>query len=133
MSVLNFIASNWDSIAAVGGIVGGYIFHRGKKARETDRWDLIEKLAKQAFPRLLKDARLYDDAYVRRTIGGAIWAGLDRLGIKRSTALAKLVDEAVEYAIGELATALIDYQLGQFKRVQGETVDILKAATEPAS
>lgn len=106
MNLVNFVISNWDTIAAGASVVGGYIWHRGKKTQEEDRWELVEKLAKQALPKLLKDSRITDDVYVRRVIGGAIWAGLDRLGIKKSTALVKLVNEAVEHAVGELAEAI---------------------------
>lgn len=103
MSVLNFIGNNLDAIALGAGLVGGWLGITKKKTIEEDRWELVAKLAKQALPRLLKDPRLNDDAHVRRVIAGAIWAGLDRLRIKRTTALAKLVDEAVEHAVGELA------------------------------
>jgi hypothetical protein len=129
MSVISFIGNNWDSIITVGGLVGGYLGLKKKKATEVDRWELISKLAKQALPKLLKDSRVTDDAHVRRVIAGAIWSGLDRLGIKRSTALAKLVDEAVEHAIGELAEEIWRRGFSMIETTLEATNSTLKGAT----
>lgn len=129
MNVVNFITGNWDAIATVGGLVGGLIWHRGKKATEADRWELVEKLAKQALPRLLKDPRINDDAHVRRVIAMAIWAGLERLGIKKTSALSKLVDEAVEHAVGELAEQIWKRGFSAIEHTLEATHSTLTAAT----
>lgn len=128
MSILNVIANHWDDIAAGAMLVGGYLFHRGGKVADQSLKKLASSLAKQALPRLLRDPRVHDDAYIRKVIAGAIWAGIDRLGIKHSAALQKLAAEAVEHAAGELCAKVIDYQLGQFIATQEKTLDVIKAA-----
>lgn len=129
MSIITFAAEHWDDIAAVGGIVATLLWRRGKKLSLDDLWDTAEKIGLQVLPKLLADPHLHDDVYVRLKINGAIWAGLERLGVKHSKTIDKLVDEVTEHVKGDLAAKLMDQLLGKYIDVSKQTVETLKEAT----
>lgn len=128
MNALNFIKDNPDLVTLVIGTVVGLVWRKDKKAKESDRWDLLLQLGRQLLPKLLADVRLYDDAYVRAKLREYMVNGLTRLKVPMNPIISDLVDEAVEYVHGELAEKLISSGLDQFIKVQSKTADILEAA-----
>jgi hypothetical protein len=130
MTILNFIENNPDLVTLLVGTIGGFIWKRGKNTKSNDLWETLLKLGRQAFPLLLKDKRLYDDAYVRETISKTIWAGLTRLKVPKTDATMALVDEVMEHIVGELAEKVMDYHLGRLEKPLKDTLDIIKALPE---
>lgn len=130
MNLLNLIANNWDSIAAAGTVIGGLLWNRGKKLKEADLWDSLLKFGRQAFTRLMHDARLYDDAHVRKVITEALWDGLERIGVKKTPALEKIVIEAAEYVKGELAELVLKHHFGQLVKPLERTAEKLGSLTD---
>jgi hypothetical protein len=133
MSLIGNLASNPDVavlVTAVVGAIGKAIWNKGKKSKEDDLWETLLRIGKQAFPILLKDKRLYDDAHVRETISKTIWSGLTRLSIPKNEIVMRLVDEAVEHIVGELAEKVMDYHLGRLEKPLKDTLDIIKALPE---
>lgn len=129
MSLVSLALEHSEDIIAIGALVGGLLFNRSRKATLDDLWETMEKLGKQALPRLLSDHRLTDDVWVLGQITEAIWAGLDRIGVKRSKTLEKLVSEAAEHVKAELADAVIKQLLGKYIDVSTKTAEQLKSAT----
>ena len=138
MEIVNALLNHPDTVALILGTLGGLIWHRGKKSAADDLRDTLLKVGRQAFTKLLTDPRLYDDAYVREQISKAIWAGLTRMGVKKTPGVMKLVDEAVEVIHGELAEKVMDYHLSKLQKpLQGAADAISKLpedkAIEPAA
>ncbi len=126
MKTVDFVTNNWDSIIAVVTVIGGWAWKKAHGQKADDLWDTLLQLGRQALPGLLRDAKLYDDAHVRETISKTIWAGLTRLKVPKNTATLKMVDEAMEHIVGELAAKVMDHNLGEFIKVQGKTAETLK-------
>jgi hypothetical protein len=125
MSIVNWATENpKDAIMIVGAVVG-YLWNKAHGRKTDDIWDTALKLGKQVLPQLLKDARIYDDAYVNGEIRKYIVAGLARVKL---TMPEKLIDEAVEHIHGELAEQLMKHNLDEFIKVQSKTAEVLKAA-----
>lgn len=136
MTIVDFITNNPDLVTVVVGAVTGLIWKRGKGIKMDDLWETLLQVGRQAFPHLLRSAKLYDDAHVREVISKTIWAGLTRLGVPKNEAVMKLVDEAVEHVVGELAQKVLEYHFGQLKTVaipalEG-ALDKLKSAPQDA-
>jgi hypothetical protein len=127
MNLLNFIVKNPDLVSLVVGTAVALVWHKGKKQTESDRWDVLLQLGRQLLPKLLKDARLYDDAYVRSKLREYMVDGLTRLKVPMNPIISDLVDEAVEHVHGELAQMVMKYNLDQYIKVSEKTVE-LKAA-----
>lgn len=128
MSLASLIANHIDDILMVGTALAGAIWHRGKKLELKDLAATAEKLGRQILPKLLKDANLYDDAYVRAKLNAAIWDGLERLKIKRSKALDRLVDLAVEHLHAELAERLWSMHFDRIAGTLEQTNETLKSS-----
>lgn len=122
--MINFVAHNWDTIATVVTLVGGYLYNKARGRKTDDIWDTALKIGKQVLPRLLKDAKLYDDAYVNAEIRKYIVAGLTRVKLTLPDAL---IDEAVEHIHGELAEMAMKYNLDRYIEVSSGTAAMLKA------
>jgi hypothetical protein len=127
MSVLDFIGQHPDLVGVVITTIGGLILHRNHAIKADDLWDTMMQLGRQVFPVLIRDARIYDDAYVLGKIQDYIWAGLSRLGIKKTPTLEKLVTEVAEHVKAELAQKLFDAHIGDFITTQQKTADVIKA------
>jgi hypothetical protein len=127
MSLIGFVTQNWDSIALVGGLVGGWLGLKKKQTNEDDLWDRLLDVARQKFPEILT----YADAHAkaRGVIEKAVWDTLNRIGVKKSRRLDLLVDEVIDKALAELAAKLIDRDLSRFIEKQEKTAQVLKAAT----
>jgi hypothetical protein len=125
MNALNFVVNNWDAVALIAGTLYGLVHHTNKKQTASDRWDVLLALGRQLVPKLLADARLYDDQYVRSKLRQYMIDGLTRLKVPMTPKISDLVDEAVEHIHGELAEKLTEYHLGEFIKVQGKTAEIL--------
>jgi hypothetical protein len=135
MSLINTIANNPDFAAVVTaglGYVGRLLWKKGKDAQINDLWDTLLQLGRQAFPLLLRDKRLYDDAHVRETVSKAIWSGLTRLSVPKNATTMKLVDEAVEHVVGELAAKVVEYHFSRLVPKLEETAEALRTANEGA-
>jgi hypothetical protein len=128
MPLLNWIASNPDTAATIAMTVGLWLWNKARGKKQDDIWDTIMQLGRHALPDLLKSARLYDDAYVLDQIQKAIWAGLGRLGVKRTPIIDKFVSEAAEHVKAELAQRLFDAHITDFVKVQTTTKEILESA-----
>lgn len=128
MKVIEFITNNWDALALLLTGLFGVSLHRGKKSTLSDVWETLLKVGWQVVPSLLADTRITDDAWVRSQINEALWAGLERLKVKRTPEIEEYVDEAVEHVHGELARRLTDLGLDRFINVQSKTLDMLKTA-----
>jgi hypothetical protein len=126
VNALSFAAENWDALLLIGGTVAGWLGFKRHQTKEDDRWELMLSLGRQALSKLLTDSRLYDDAYVRQQIATAIWAGLARLGLKKTKASEKLVAEVVEILHGELAERMWEHHFGKLASKLEETSDTLK-------
>jgi hypothetical protein len=140
MNLANFVMNNWDSILAVGGLLGLWKHGKTKALGREDLWDTLLQLARQAFMQLLRDKRLYEDAYVRQVITKTIWSGLERLCVPKSNFVVKLVDEAVEHAVGELAAMVFRHNAGELVKATQGAADAFKGlpqevpiAPEPAA
>lgn len=131
-AILSFINSNPALVVGLFTTIGGWIWHR--KVTANDLWDTLMQMGRQVFPEIVKDARLYDDAYVLARIEGAIWAGLSRLGVKRSSGLESLVHEAAEHVKAELAAKLTEYHLDKTINVLQQTsLELKKVPDAPQS
>ncbi len=129
MSLVTAALDNPDVAALItagASYLGRILWKKGKKAQIDDLWETLLQVGRQAFPVLWKSARLYDDAYVRETISKTIWAGLTRLSIPKNETTMKLVDEAVEHVVGELAAMVMKYHLGQLEKPLKATLEDLK-------
>lgn len=129
MKALDFAISNWDTISTVGVLLGGWLWHKARHEKTESLQEMLLKLGRQALPVLVKDARLYDDAYVNGQIRKAIVAGLGRINVKITPATSALVDLAVEHVHDELASQLTEAHLGEFVKVQSKTLAELQAAS----
>lgn len=133
MSLIGTIASNPDYATAgvaIAGYLGRLLWKRAKALTESELWDTMLKVAHQAFPRLLNDSRLYDDAYVREVITKTIWAGLTRLSVPKNQAAMDLVADVVEHAVGELAMMVTQYHFGKLTAALGATAAEFKKLPE---
>lgn len=127
MSLVNWITSNPDAAVAIVGGVVTFIWNKARGKKTDDLWDTLLQLGRQAFPKLLRDAHLFDDAYVRARLNAAIWQGLERLKVKRSKLVEGLVDEVVEHLVGELASKVIDLGLSEYIKTSKETSGTIAA------
>jgi hypothetical protein len=100
MSIVNWATENPKDALFVVSAIAGWLYHKARGEKADDLWETALKLGKQVLPKLMQDARLYDDAYVNAQIRKTIVAGLARLNLKLPDAL---IDEAVEHIHGELA------------------------------
>jgi hypothetical protein len=126
MNLANFVMNNWDSILAVGGLLGLWKHGKTKAIGREDLWDTLLQLGRQSFTALLHDKGLYNDAYVRDFIEKAIWKGLDRLKVPHSKLVETFVAEAVEHVKGELAAMVFKYHASQLAKPLQATADKLK-------
>jgi hypothetical protein len=126
MSVLNLAVQHWDDIAAVTTLVGGWLWNKAHHRKTESLKDMLLSLGRQVVPKLLADARLYDDAWVRSRLRDYMVDGLTRLKVPMTPTVSGLVDEAVEHIHGELAEKLTAYHLDEFIKVQGKTAELLK-------
>jgi hypothetical protein len=117
--MMNWITHNPDAAFAIVTTIGAWLYHKARGQKADDLWDTAMKLGKQVLPKLMQDARLYDDAYVNAEIRKAIVAGLSRLKLKLPDAL---IDEAVEHIHGELAEQVMAHNLGRYIEVSSKTV-----------
>lgn len=122
MSLVNFITANPDLVTLVVGTVVGLVWRKDKQTKQSDRWDLLLQLGRQLLPKLLADARLYDDAYVRSKLREYMVDGLTRLKVPMNPIISDLVDEAVEHIHGELAGLVMQHNLGRYIEVSSKTV-----------
>jgi hypothetical protein len=125
MSIVNWATENPKDALFVVSAIAGWVYHKARGEKADDLWETALKLGKQVLPKLMQDARLYDDAYVNAQIRKTIVAGLARLSLKLPDAL---IDEAVEHIHGELAEKLTAYHLDEFIKVQKQTGELLEAA-----
>lgn len=128
MDVLDFAEKHPKLVTLIITTIGTLIWHHGRKTSLNDIWDTMLQLGRQALPDLLRDARLYDDAYVLDKIQKAIRAGLGRLGVKRTPIIEQYVTEVAEHVKAELAQRLFNAHITDFVKVQTTTGDLLKAA-----
>lgn len=128
MSLVNWISSNPDAALAVVTTFGAWLYNKARGRKADDLWDTVLKLGKQVLPKLMQDAKLYDDAYVNEQIRKAILAGLARLKVPENKLTLALVDEAVEHIHGELAEMVMRYNLDRYIEVSSKTIAELKAA-----
>jgi hypothetical protein len=126
MSIVNWASENPKDALFIVSAVVGWLYHKARGQKSDDLWDTAMKLGKQVLPKLMQDARLYDDAYVNAEIRKAIVAGLSRLKLKLPDSL---IDEAVEHIHGELAEQVMAHNLGKYIEVSSKTVADIKAAT----
>lgn len=118
MSIVNWATENpKDAVFVVSAIVG-WLYHKAKGDKTDSIKETAMKLGKQVLPRLMQDARLYDDAHVKSEIRKAIVAGLERLKLKLPDLL---IDEAVEHIHGELAEQVMAHNLGRYIEVSSKT------------
>lgn len=129
MSIITFATEHYDDIIAIGGLAYGLLLQRSRKKLLDDLWDTAAKLGKQVLPRLLDDTRLTDDAWVLSQITEGIWAGLDRLGVKRSKPIEKIVAEVAEHVKADFADAVIQKLLSGYIKTSEKTLGTLKEAT----
>lgn len=129
MTGFDFIANNWDSLTAAGLVVGGWLWKKAHHQKTESLSDQLLKLGRQVLPKLIRDGKLYDDAYVNAEIRKTILAGLGRLNIPLNKTVTVLVDKAVEHIHDELAQQLFSAHLDDFIEKQQGTADMLKAAT----
>ena len=127
MKLVELALAHWDDIVAVGGLVAGVLWHRGKGAKLDDLWDRLLAVARQKFPALLADPNAH--AHAHGVLEDALWSKIEKLGIKKNAALDKLVDELIDHALGELAVKLTDRDLARINRSLTQTVDVLKTVT----
>jgi len=131
MTILNFIENNPDLVTLIVGAITGLVYKRGKGVKLDDLWETLLQVGRQAFPVLMRDAKLYDDTHVREVITKTIWAGLTRLGVdKGNPTVSKLIDEAVEHIHGELAAMVLKYHLSQLEKPLQGAADALKKLPE---
>ena len=126
IEILNFADQHPALIATIITSLAGLIWKRNQTLNDT--WETLLQLGRQVFPEVLKDSRLYDDTYILVKISDSMWKGLNRLGVKRSPVLEKLVNEAAEHVKAELAAKLTDYHLDAFINAQQKTDEILSQA-----
>jgi hypothetical protein len=131
MTLLNWIASNPDTVATVVGGAARWVYNKARGRKSDDLWDRLIAVARQQFPKLLADPNAHANAH--KVVEDALWSKIERLGIKKTAVLDKLVDEIVDHALGELAGKLMERDLGKYISTSKATVEILKTATEPAS
>jgi hypothetical protein len=122
MTLMNWINENPSTAFAVASGLVGWLYHKARGQKADDLWETALKLGKQVLPKLMQDAKLYDDAYVRAEIRKAILAGLARLKLPENKLTLALVDEAVEHVHGELAEQVMKYHLDQYIKVSEKTV-----------
>lgn len=132
MSLGSWIASNPEAATLIVSTVVGYVWNKARGKKQDDLWDTAVGLGRQVLPAIIKEGRLYDDEYVLRRINGAIWAGLDRLGVKHSKMLDSLVAEVAEHVKAELAERLFNAHLSDFIKVQNQTAGMLETALPEA-
>jgi hypothetical protein len=125
MTLANWINENPSTAFAIVSAVGGWLYHKARGDKTDSIKETALKIGKQVLPRLMQDARLYDDEYVRREIRKAIVAGLGRL---KFTLPDSLIDEAVERIHGELAEQVMKHNLQQYINVSEKTVEVAEAA-----
>jgi hypothetical protein len=125
MSIVNWATENPKDALFVVSAIAGWLYHKARGEKADDLWETALKLGKQVLPKLMQDARLYDDAYVNAQIRKTIVAGLARLNLKLPDAL---IDEAVEHIHGELAEQVMAHNLGRYIEVSSKTVADLEAA-----
>jgi hypothetical protein len=131
MSLISWISSNPDAVATVVGGAALWIYNKARGKKSDDLWDRLLAVARQQFPKLLADPKAHENAH--KVVEDALWAKIERLGIKKTPVLDKLVDEIVDHALGELAGKLMDRDLSKYIETSKRTVEILKTAAEPAS
>lgn len=131
MDAFDFAEKHPQLIGLIITTLVGLVWHRGKKLSLDDIWDTMEQLGRQALPALAKEGKLYDDAYVSEMFESRIWAGLNKLGVKRSPVIEKMVHEVVIKLHDELAQKLFDSHIGDFIKKQSGTADIMKTLPEP--
>jgi hypothetical protein len=121
VTVLNFISNNWDSIILVGGLIGGWLGITKKKTTEDDLWERLMAVARQHFPEILS----YSDAHARArgVLEDAVWKALNRIGVKKTRRLDLVVDDVIDHALAELATKLIDRDLGRIAASGQRTIE----------
>jgi uncharacterized NAD(P)/FAD-binding protein YdhS len=126
MSVLNFVANNWDSILLLGGALGGWLGITKKKTSEDELWERALDFARAQFPEILT----YADAHhrARTMLEAAVWKGLNRIGVKKTRRLDLLVDEVVDKALAELATKLIEHNLARIGKAMARADEKLATA-----
>lgn len=127
MSLINIVVTHWDDITAVGLLVGGWLWKKAHHEKTESVKDMALKLGRQVLPKIIADKRMFDDAYVNATVRKGILAGLARLNIPVTKTTTVLVDFAVEHIHDELAQQLTEYGLSEFIKVQGGTLDLMKA------
>lgn len=127
MSLVNLALQHWDDISAVGLLVGGWLWNKAHHKKTESFKDMALKFGRQVLPRIIADRRMFDDAYVNAQLRKAILAGMSRLKIPETATTLVLVDRAVETIHDELAQQLIAHGLAEFIKVQGGTLDTMKA------
>jgi hypothetical protein len=125
VNVINFITNNWDGIF-VGGLVGGWLGLKKKKATESELWERLMAVARQKFPEITT----YPDAHkhARGILEATVWKTLNRLGVKKTRRLDLVVDDVIDHALAELATMLINRNLDKIATTLGRTDDKLATA-----
>jgi hypothetical protein len=131
MSLLSWITSNPDAAVALVGGTAMWVYNKARGRKTDDLWDRLIAVARQQFPKLLADPKAHENAH--KVVEDALWSKIERLGIKKTPVLDKLVDEIVDHALGELAGKLMDRDLSKYIETSKRTVEILKTAAEPAS
>lgn len=127
MNLLTLALAHLDDIAAVIALLGGVIWHRGKKIDLKALADRLMAVARQQFPKLLADPHAH--AHAHQVVENALWSKLEKLGFKKTAQLDKLVDKIIDHALGELAGKLMERDLGTIGRTLQATADKIRAET----
>jgi len=104
MKLLDWIGSNPDAAIGIVTAVVGWLWHKARGEKTQDLWETLQDLALHELPSLLNDPNVQQNA--REVITKSVWTGLNRLGIKKSATVDKLVPEVVEWGMARLAEQL---------------------------
>lgn len=110
MSIGHWLGSiDPNLVVGIVSAVGTWLYAKATGKKDVNVTDALGGLLKQEAARIVANPENY--ARARECLEKAAWSGLERLGVKRSKGIEKLVAAAVEKALGEVMERVIDIQL----------------------